>query len=362
MTAPGFPGDPASLYGVSALADDDAWAVGFVGFQMGLILHWDGQSWTQVSGPSDPVLLQDVVAIDQTHAWAVGSGQSAFIDRWAGTSWQPMTVPGVPSWSLLNGVDALGIDDAWAVGSDVVDQNLPLIVHWDGTSWTRVPTQRLAHAVSLEAVAVVGADEAWAVGYGLTADYQKKPLVLRWDGSSWTVTPTPRLPGSTGLEDVSASSAGDVIAVGTIAHRANGSQSRTLVERWDGTSWRVVPSPNPSPKNYDSLHGVSVSATDGIWAVGRTENPNGNALFQELILHWSGTSWAVAQGPAFDFDDDLMGVDVVGSHRFAVGSHTSENGGDFNHVLAEDSCGGMGKRGPGPRTEPGRHVRRDWAV
>lgn len=135
---------------------------------------------------------------------------------------------------------------------------------------------------------------------------------------------------------MAAVSADEVIAVGT--QSSNGTRAKTLVERWDGTTWGVVSSPNPSPQQFNVLHGVSATPTDGVWAVGTVEKQIGSSLFPELILHWNGRRWAIHPGALVDYSDDLMAVDVVGSHRFAVGARTSESGGDFNHILAEDSC------------------------
>src|SRR5438045_3759365 len=42
---------------------------------------------------------------------------------------------------------------------------------------------------------------------------------------------------------------------------------QTLIERWDGTTWTIVPSPNrPQGNNY--LQGVAAAAPDDAWAVG----------------------------------------------------------------------------------------------
>src|SRR5439155_14073648 len=49
---------------------------------------------------------------------------------------------------------------------------------------------------------------------------------------------------------------------------------QTVIERWDGRNWQVVPSPNrPQGNNY--LLGVAVAAPDDAWAVGRADVPLG---------------------------------------------------------------------------------------
>jgi hypothetical protein len=60
------------FYGVSALAPDDAWAVGN-GYGPQLILHWDGQGWTTVPTPSPGAgQLSAIDASSPTDLWAVG--------------------------------------------------------------------------------------------------------------------------------------------------------------------------------------------------------------------------------------------------------------------------------------------------
>src|SRR5689334_10684538 len=68
------------LAGVSSVSPTDAWAVGrhvqFGGADWSpVILHWDGSSWNRIHGP-DPgsrAQLSAVSAIAQDDAWAVGS-------------------------------------------------------------------------------------------------------------------------------------------------------------------------------------------------------------------------------------------------------------------------------------------------
>lgn len=59
------------LYDVSALSQTDAWAVGHdSSYNDGLILHWNGTSWNEMSSPATDLIR----AIDMTSAndgWAV---------------------------------------------------------------------------------------------------------------------------------------------------------------------------------------------------------------------------------------------------------------------------------------------------
>src|SRR4029077_911495 len=84
------------------------------------------------------------------------------------------------------------------------------------------------------------------------------------------------------LSDVSCVSATACTAVGS--RRVNG-LDKTLIESWNGTSWSVVPSRNPSANN-DSLGGVSCISAPACTAVGSYDS---GSLTRGLIESWKGT-------------------------------------------------------------------------
>jgi hypothetical protein len=103
----------------------------------------------------------------------------------------------------------------------------------------------------------------------------------------------------------------------------------TFTERWDGTSWRVVASPNPAA-GLDELNGMVAVAADDVLAVGRDTAGT-------LIEHWDGKTWTAQAGanPGSSFNS-LVGVTAVGGARWAVGSTAS---GSNRHTLIERSLG-----------------------
>jgi hypothetical protein len=48
----------------------------------------------------------------------------------------------------------------------------------------------------------------------------------------------------------------------------NGHGYVTLAERWDGTAWMPVASPNGAGSNDTELYGVAVTSPASAWAVG----------------------------------------------------------------------------------------------
>jgi hypothetical protein len=80
------------------------------------------------------------------------------------------------------------------------------------------------------------------------------------------------------LNGVSRASAADCTAVGDYYRTGAGPQP-TLIERWNGTAWRVEPS--PSIGRASTLDSVSCPSATSCTAVG------------SLILGWNGLTWTV---------------------------------------------------------------------
>ena len=121
-------------------------------------------------------------------------------------------------------------------------------------------------------------DNVWAAGYfteQVNSTRPAKTLIEHWDGASWKIVPSPNIGPhsvyqSNQLYGITAVSADDVWAFGSF-FAANGSgQQSTLVLHWDGTSWKIVPSPNPVNSSFraDILFGGTVIPTGDLWIVG----------------------------------------------------------------------------------------------
>lgn len=117
-------------------------------------------------------------------------------------------------------------------------------------------------------------------------------LVARWNGTTWSLVPVPNPTGGHGLSlaSVACSSTTTCTAVG--GYQA-GSRARLVAERWDGRSWSSEPMPNPTGGSGVTLTSVSCPSVKSCTAVGfftalRT-------LYVTLAEHWDGRTWAVQQ-------------------------------------------------------------------
>ena len=195
-------------------------------------------------------------------------------------------------YNSLSGVTCVSASECWAVGyyftgDNFVDQTL--IERWDGSSWSIVssPNTSTTEANVLLGVTCVSASECWAVGYyyGLD-DLISQTLIERWDGTSWTIVNSHNTnTQSNVLLGVTCGSASDCWAVGDYAF--TGSVLQTLIERWDGSSWVIVSSPNTSTTQSNLLYSVTCGSTPDCWAVGYYYNASGVA--QTLALRYTAS-------------------------------------------------------------------------
>jgi hypothetical protein len=111
--------------------------------------------------------------------------------------------------------------------------------------------------------------------------------------AAWTVTPTPNARGATSLSGVDCSSANSCFAVGVVDDGSlNPGSFQPVVERWDGTSWQLMPTPSLGLGGLvgGSLSGISCPWPNVCFAVG-------GSFRGPLIELWNGTSWSIQASP-----------------------------------------------------------------
>jgi hypothetical protein len=149
-----------------------------------------------------------------------------------------------------------------------------LIERWNGTSWSIVPSPNPGDATDsgLLGVSCVSVTNCTAVGrYLLGEDSPSKTLVERWNGTAWRVVGSAnRSAYFNVLTAVSCGSATSCFAVGSSADGQTTPQA-TLVESWNGTAFSIVPSPNPPGSTRNFLKGVSCASAANCHAVGGYE-------------------------------------------------------------------------------------------
>jgi hypothetical protein len=317
----------SELDAVSASSASDIWAVGQSG------VHFDGQKWTAFALPDIAgdltSQLSGVADLAPDNVWGVGDininqqNPNQIIEHFDGTKWS--LSPGPPfqpsDQPSLEGITAISANDMWAGGSILTTiggfpEAFPLFEHFDGTSWTATIDESNLNS-SMFGISAEATNDVWAVGtIALGATF-----IEHFDGTAWSVvaSPSPGL-GQKTLLGVTALAPNDAWAVGFFVEAANQDRpQKTLIEHWDGTNWKVVPSPNVGGPNTQTISNqlrgvVAVSASD-VWAFGDTD-AFGPSKITNLVLHWNGTAWAIVPSPDPNprhtlIDDVISGGTVI---------------------------------------------------
>jgi hypothetical protein len=105
---------------VKALSAKDVWVVGD-NVDGELVAHWDGATWTEVSGLGSDGVAWAVTAAPDGAVALVGEGDAAFIPLglWDGTRFQVTTTRDPDNrvgTMVMEAVAALSATDIWAVG------------------------------------------------------------------------------------------------------------------------------------------------------------------------------------------------------------------------------------------------------
>jgi hypothetical protein len=316
-------------------------------------VNWTGVTPVHPTGNGDN--FEAVAMPSPCDAWAVGEDVNnghfnTLVEHWNGTGWQfelSGNPGGVNQNSFLIGVAAVPGASPWAAGfysNGVASQTL-IETPKDGV-WQQVPTKNPGGPSDdniFYAVAATSASNAWAVG--LYGAIPQSTLIERWNGSAWSQVRSPD-PSATQniLYGVAATSARNAWAVGQYVDSQTAWQ--TLALRWNGTVWKRVPSQNPAgPANTNQLLAVAPVSASSAWAVG-DEFTGG--VPQPLIERWDGTEWKSvhAPSPSLSVPAELTGVTAVSaSDAWAVGDYGSSGA---THTLIEHWNGKAWHRVPSP--------------
>lgn len=317
------------LSAVRAVSANDVWALGSFQDAMGyqsraLAEHWDGTRWQAVTVNAMPdltIAIRGMSDVSASDIWAVGYRSNALTEatlmlHWDGNSWTE--TPGGLEYASLLGAAALASNDVWVVGENGLagrpDPVRTLVEHYNGNTWSIVPSPTISGTDSyLTAVRAVAPDDIWAVGYSRTTT-ATATLVEHWDGSAWSLISTPPSGGT--LSSVVALAHNNVWAIGTDA------SFQTLILHWDGASWISVPGPN-GPGAEFILSATAISPQD-IWAVGHQDSADYE--LRTLVEHYNGNTWSIVPSPNFGPGDNaLYGVDSVSASDIWSAGYGSSN-------------------------------------
>jgi hypothetical protein len=224
--------------------------------------------------------------------------------------------------SILNnfeGVSCSRPNACTAVGTYIDASGIqPLAERWNGTSWQlqSTPTEGIGNGSGFGGVSCPRARSCTAVGSYTNSARTQVTLAERWNGTRWRIQPTPNLSGATssGLASVSCARRRACIAVGAYSASSSGTVT-DLAERWNGAKWVVLTMAAPN----GGASSVSCSAPDACTAVDGTTSAE----------RWNGVSWQrqPTPTPASPDADNLGAVSCPKARACtAVGGETQTNG------------------------------------
>ncbi len=322
MTSPtptGSPGD-AYLNEVSCPSTTSCFAVGYVYVKSGsthlaiktLVEQWNGHRWSIVTSPN-PIgsgtpnsYLDGVSCRSTTSCFAVGYVQSGsshptsktLVEHWNRHTWSIMTSSNPPGfrYHVLDGVSCPSTTSCSAVGFSQGSTVQALVEHWNGHTWSAMtrPTPTgtnnwdLSHLSCPTTTSCFAVGSYWVGGAAYAAGAVEKSLVEQWNGHTWSImtSPNPTNATSTGLGGVSCPTSTHCFAVGFFSHDVSlgpmgvRTAEKTLVEQWDGHTWSIMTSPDPTQRGgfaTMALNGVSCHRTTSCFAVGDFGSQNSDA-------------------------------------------------------------------------------------
>jgi len=180
--------------------------------------------------------------------------------------------------------------------------------------WAAIPSPSpSSYGNVLYGVYAVSENEVWASGYydtlvsGLT---YLKTLTEKWNGSSWSVIPSPNPPNSmiSNLTAIKGLSSDNVYAAGYSAGIP--ATSQILIMHWNGSEWNIQSS--PQILGGAELEDICIISANNIWAVGDRNVGVPGPDVGTLTVHWNGTVWDTIPSPnVADKQNFLRGIAAV---------------------------------------------------
>ena len=229
------------------------------------------------------------------------------------------------------------------------DDEQALVEQWNGAAWSLATAADTADNDELDGVSCALPTFCVATGYTYVSgsEVPESTLVEEWNGTTWTIvtSPNPVAGGDNVLNSVSCASATFCVAAGYGGESgaytpARENSYRTLVEQWNGTAWSIVASPSTSTGYGNFLYGVSCVGPTSCTAAGGVYTDASAETYVTLVLAWDGTSWTLQSSPNPTATANFAYLEAVncigGQYCVAVGGY--EPLGDNDQTLIESAA------------------------
>lgn len=283
-------------------------------------------SWTAQTIPNPTGAKSSRLTFDSCTAASACTSVGEFVngggttvplaERWNGTAWSAEAPPSPEgsTWSELLGVSCTASSSCAAAGLyESGAAHHALVESWNGVAWSlQTPaTPGGATSTELSAISCTSSTACTAVGHYATST-SSLTLAERWNGTSWTVQSTPNPSGATESSLLAVSCASSTACTAAGYYYNSEGQRQTLAESWNGTEWSIKTTPNRTGATRNILLGVSCTSSSACTAVGG-DFPSGGGPQETLVERWNGSAWSIqtSQNPSGSEASVLHGISCV---------------------------------------------------
>jgi hypothetical protein len=266
-----------------------------------VMYHYDGRSWTLVTAPAAAVALQKVVMTSASDGWAIGlkqaSGNSGnattpgLLLHFDGNAWSEVSIPGLGQLGVVQFADIsmASQSDGWLAGAvyqGAAATNAQfagavarsVMFHYDGKQWSKVSTAvDAARGDSAGSLSVASSGDGWYAAFGSS--------LFRLTNGKWSQA---SLPGGAPLTQVQTLSADDAWAIG-------GGEQPVLLHYQNGAWAAVSLTAAPASTATAQTPGVSPTAVPCPITYGPTPQPVGAGTTVPILPF---TGWSTYTDPA----------------------------------------------------------------
>jgi hypothetical protein len=276
---------------------------------------WNGARWRLVT-MTDPAQLTTPVSIS---CWAPqqclalggltqGATDSTFAERQTTSGWSLVAAPTLAAPLTDRALACRSASTCTAIGAAPgptvsPEPDMLAVSRLTSTGWSDQMPAAPAGTAGAQFTDVScspgGGSQCAAVGSYENSDGGESVLAERGSPGSWSVTPAPIPSGvyAATLTSVSCPSTTFCMAVGNTAQTVFSTSREPLAEIWNGSSWQLVPLPDPGTNFGNQLVSVSCASQAFCVAIGSAVQKSGsNYAADQLVETWSAGSWQIASG------------------------------------------------------------------
>jgi hypothetical protein len=195
--------------------------------------------------------------------------KTAIVEKWVSPTWslESIPIPEGATSSQLDGIDCIWSNFCAAVGRYTTSGGSvkSFIVFWN-EKWslhTLTEPEGAVQSTLLDVSCTPTPNRCTAVGGWKNSALEQFTLAYRFNGvTTWTLQSTPNPSGSIAsvFQEVSCATETSCVTAGSWVSGGGGS-NQTLAEDWNGTSWSIQGTPNPSGASFSAFFGVSCRST-----------------------------------------------------------------------------------------------------